>query len=294
MALGIQSVLNECLRGVVFKTPRLSSTGYRFLQAQRSPPSTLSLSLFQPSWDPGQGRPHILVLVLVLVLARASLQHNSKASNPSLARAFQEARVLEEAGRLEEEAQQMRLQLQQQLLAEAQEVGQLLRQHTERAIGQALLGHARNTASRSWARDRDDFKVRENPSSGWGARGTRGLGVGRAQGGPGEGWASSSLGLLGSIWPRRASVASLSLVFLTMRGSREDFSPLCSPVSHPLSTGSVLATSVSGTRIHPEPQWVADAGSKPRPLALPGRAVGPPCPRLPLRRLRAAGVDTDG
>uniref|UniRef100_A0A8D1F5R4 Ellis-van Creveld syndrome protein n=1 Tax=Sus scrofa TaxID=9823 RepID=A0A8D1F5R4_PIG len=69
-----------------------------------------------------------------------------------------EARVLEEAGRLEEEAQQMRLQLQQQLLAEAQEVGQLLRQHTERAIGQALLGHARNTASRSWARDRDDFK----------------------------------------------------------------------------------------------------------------------------------------
>lgn len=69
-----------------------------------------------------------------------------------------EARVLEEAGRLEEEAQQMRLQLQQQLLAEAQEVGQLLRQHTERAVGQALLGHARNTASRSWARDRDDFK----------------------------------------------------------------------------------------------------------------------------------------
>uniref|UniRef100_A0A8D2C0M2 Ellis-van Creveld syndrome protein n=1 Tax=Sus scrofa TaxID=9823 RepID=A0A8D2C0M2_PIG len=69
-----------------------------------------------------------------------------------------EARVLEEASRLEEEAQQMRLQLQQQLLAEAQEVGQLLRQHTERAVGQALLGHARNTASRSWARDRDDFK----------------------------------------------------------------------------------------------------------------------------------------
>ncbi|XP_047654482.1 evC complex member EVC isoform X2 [Phacochoerus africanus] len=69
-----------------------------------------------------------------------------------------EARVLEEAGRLEEEAQQMRLQLQQQLLAEAQEVGQLLRQHTERAVGQALLGHARNTASRSWAKDKDDFK----------------------------------------------------------------------------------------------------------------------------------------
>ncbi|XP_006163261.1 ellis-van Creveld syndrome protein [Tupaia chinensis] len=69
-----------------------------------------------------------------------------------------EARVLEEAGRLEEEAQQTRLQLQQQLLAEAQEVGQLLQQLTERAIGQALLGNARNTATKSRAKDRDDFK----------------------------------------------------------------------------------------------------------------------------------------
>uniref|UniRef100_A0A8C6E127 EvC ciliary complex subunit 1 n=1 Tax=Moschus moschiferus TaxID=68415 RepID=A0A8C6E127_MOSMO len=69
-----------------------------------------------------------------------------------------EVRVLEEASRLEEEAQQTRLQLQQQLLAEAQEVGQLLQQHMERAIGQALLGHARNTASRSRAKDTDDFK----------------------------------------------------------------------------------------------------------------------------------------
>ncbi|KAM9742378.1 evC complex member EVC isoform 1-T1 [Dama dama] len=69
-----------------------------------------------------------------------------------------EARVLEEAGRLEEEAQQTRLQLQQQLLAEAQEVGQLLQQRMERAIGQALLGHARNSASRSRAKDMDDFK----------------------------------------------------------------------------------------------------------------------------------------
>ena len=72
--------------------------------------------------------------------------------------------MLEEAGRLEEEAQQTRLQLQQQLLAEAQEVGQLLQQHTERAIGQALLSHARNTASRSRAKDMDDFKVRGHPS----------------------------------------------------------------------------------------------------------------------------------
>ncbi|XP_027801055.2 evC complex member EVC [Marmota flaviventris] len=69
-----------------------------------------------------------------------------------------ETRVLEEAGRLEEEAQQTRLQLQQQLLTEAQEAGQLLQQHLERAIGQALLGHARNAATKSRAKDRDDFK----------------------------------------------------------------------------------------------------------------------------------------
>ncbi|XP_037384996.1 evC complex member EVC isoform X2 [Talpa occidentalis] len=69
-----------------------------------------------------------------------------------------EARVLEEASRLEEEAQQTRLQLQQQLLAEAREVQRLLQQRMECAIGQALLGHARNAATRSRARDRDDFK----------------------------------------------------------------------------------------------------------------------------------------
>ncbi|XP_062068848.1 evC complex member EVC isoform X1 [Lepus europaeus] len=69
-----------------------------------------------------------------------------------------EARVLEEAGRLEAEAQQTRLQLREQLLAEAREVGQLLGQHVERAIAQALLGHAHNAASRSRAKDRDGFK----------------------------------------------------------------------------------------------------------------------------------------
>nr|XP_023494143.1 ellis-van Creveld syndrome protein isoform X2 [Equus caballus] len=69
-----------------------------------------------------------------------------------------EARVQEEASRLEEEAQLTRLQLQQQLLAEAREAGQLLQQHTERALGQALLGYARNAATRSRARARDDFK----------------------------------------------------------------------------------------------------------------------------------------
>ncbi|XP_046948102.1 evC complex member EVC isoform X2 [Lynx rufus] len=69
-----------------------------------------------------------------------------------------EARVVEEASRLEDEAQQTRLQLQQQLLAEAQEVGRLLQEHTERAIGQALLAHARNAATKSRAKDWDDFK----------------------------------------------------------------------------------------------------------------------------------------
>ncbi|XP_047574800.1 evC complex member EVC isoform X1 [Lutra lutra] len=69
-----------------------------------------------------------------------------------------EARVMEEASRLEDEGQQIRLQLQQQLLAEAQEVGRLLQQHTERAIGQALLGHARKAATKSRAKDKDDFQ----------------------------------------------------------------------------------------------------------------------------------------
>lgn len=67
--------------------------------------------------------------------------------------------MLEEASRLEEEAQQTRLQLQQRLLAEAQEVGQLLQQHMECSLGQALLVHARNAATKSRDKDRDDFKV---------------------------------------------------------------------------------------------------------------------------------------
>uniref|UniRef100_A0A8C6QCR7 EvC ciliary complex subunit 1 n=2 Tax=Nannospalax galili TaxID=1026970 RepID=A0A8C6QCR7_NANGA len=69
-----------------------------------------------------------------------------------------ETRALEEAARLEDEAQQMRLQLQQQLLAEAQEVAQLLQRHMERSIGQVLLIHARSMANRSRAKDREEFK----------------------------------------------------------------------------------------------------------------------------------------
>ncbi|XP_075799835.1 evC complex member EVC isoform X5 [Microtus pennsylvanicus] len=69
-----------------------------------------------------------------------------------------EARVQEEATRLEDEAQQTGLRLQQQLLAEVQEAGQLLQMHSERAIGQALLVHARNVASKGRTRDKEDFK----------------------------------------------------------------------------------------------------------------------------------------
>ncbi|XP_041492381.1 ellis-van Creveld syndrome protein isoform X1 [Microtus oregoni] len=69
-----------------------------------------------------------------------------------------EARVQEEATRLEDEAQQTGLRLQQQLFAEVQEAGQLLQMHSERAIGQALLVHARNVASKGRTRDKEDFK----------------------------------------------------------------------------------------------------------------------------------------
>nr|XP_048271167.1 ellis-van Creveld syndrome protein isoform X1 [Myodes glareolus] len=69
-----------------------------------------------------------------------------------------EARILEEAARLEDEAQQTGLRLQQQLLAEVQEAGQLLQMHSERAIGQVLLVHARNVASKGRTRDKEDFK----------------------------------------------------------------------------------------------------------------------------------------
>ncbi|XP_038193069.1 ellis-van Creveld syndrome protein isoform X3 [Arvicola amphibius] len=69
-----------------------------------------------------------------------------------------EARILEEAARLEDEAQQTGLRLQQQLLTEVQEAGQLLQMHSERAVGQALLVHARNVASKGRTRDKEDFK----------------------------------------------------------------------------------------------------------------------------------------
>lgn len=69
-----------------------------------------------------------------------------------------EARIQEEAARLEDEAQQTGLRLQQQLLAEAQEAGRLLQLHMERVIGQALLVHARNVASKGRTREKEDFK----------------------------------------------------------------------------------------------------------------------------------------
>nr|XP_013002002.1 ellis-van Creveld syndrome protein isoform X2 [Cavia porcellus] len=69
-----------------------------------------------------------------------------------------EARILEGTTRLEDDAQRTRMQLQQQLLAEARDARQRLQARTERAVGQALLEHARNVATRSRAQDRDDFK----------------------------------------------------------------------------------------------------------------------------------------
>lgn len=72
---------------------------------------------------------------------------------------LQEARVLDEAARLQDEAQQTRRQLRQQLLTEAQGAELLLQPHTERAVARALLAQARVTATRSCAKDRDDFKV---------------------------------------------------------------------------------------------------------------------------------------
>ncbi|XP_013362294.1 PREDICTED: ellis-van Creveld syndrome protein isoform X2 [Chinchilla lanigera] len=70
-----------------------------------------------------------------------------------------EARVQEEAGRLEGEAQRTRMQLQQQLLAEAQDARQRLQGRLERAVGQALLLHSRNAATRSRAQDGDEFQT---------------------------------------------------------------------------------------------------------------------------------------
>ncbi|XP_012372158.1 ellis-van Creveld syndrome protein isoform X2 [Octodon degus] len=69
-----------------------------------------------------------------------------------------EARAQEESSRLEVDAQRTRMQLQQQLLVEAQDVRQRLQGHSERAVGQALLLHARNAATRSRAQDGDDFQ----------------------------------------------------------------------------------------------------------------------------------------
>lgn len=121
------------------------------------------------------GQPH------APIPAGAPVPGSSVGSSPSRPPfPVQEARVREETSRLEEEAQQTRLQLQQQLLAEAQEVGRLLQQRMEHAIGQALLDHARAVATKSRAKDREDFKVRANrpPQKPEGQR----VGVGRGAG----------------------------------------------------------------------------------------------------------------
>lgn len=79
---------------------------------------------------------------------------------PTTPPAPQEVRILEEASRLEEDMQRARMQLQQQLLAEAQDARRRLQGCMERAVGQALLAHARSSATRNRTKDGDDFKVR--------------------------------------------------------------------------------------------------------------------------------------
>lgn len=157
MALGTQLVFTKCLGlGYLQQTPNsFIVLGFASPEAPTLCPFSIPSATFLGPWE---GRPSIPGLVL----ARAPVQ-GSSAGCLSPCRPLQEARVLEETRRLEEEAQQTRLQLQQQLLAEAQELGQRLQQHMERALGQALLGHARASATRSRAKDREDFKVRANP-----------------------------------------------------------------------------------------------------------------------------------
>uniref|UniRef100_A0A8C0IVB6 EvC ciliary complex subunit 1 n=1 Tax=Chelonoidis abingdonii TaxID=106734 RepID=A0A8C0IVB6_CHEAB len=69
-----------------------------------------------------------------------------------------ESHILEEEEKLEEETQQTRLEFHQQLVAEIQEALQLVQQHMEQVIGQALLQHARQEAAKQSSDDGEDFK----------------------------------------------------------------------------------------------------------------------------------------
>uniref|UniRef100_A0A8C4WH95 EvC ciliary complex subunit 1 n=1 Tax=Gopherus evgoodei TaxID=1825980 RepID=A0A8C4WH95_9SAUR len=71
-----------------------------------------------------------------------------------------ESHILEEEEKLEEETQQTRLEFHQQLVAEIQEALQLVQQHMEQVIGQALLQHARQEAAKQSSDDGEDFKER--------------------------------------------------------------------------------------------------------------------------------------
>ncbi|XP_008168384.2 evC complex member EVC isoform X3 [Chrysemys picta bellii] len=71
-----------------------------------------------------------------------------------------ESHILEEEEKLEEETQQTRLEFHQQLVAEIQEALQLVQQHMEQVIGQALLQHARQEAAKQSSEDGEDFKER--------------------------------------------------------------------------------------------------------------------------------------
>lgn len=71
----------------------------------------------------------------------------------------QESHILEEEEKLEEETQQTRSEFHHQFVMEIQEAVQLVQQHMEQGIGQTLLQHARQEATKQSSEDREDLKV---------------------------------------------------------------------------------------------------------------------------------------
>ncbi|XP_031444224.1 ellis-van Creveld syndrome protein isoform X1 [Phasianus colchicus] len=69
-----------------------------------------------------------------------------------------ESHILEEEEKLEEETQQNHLEFHQQLVTEIQEALQFLQQHMEKVIGQTLLQHVRQKASKENSDDEQEFK----------------------------------------------------------------------------------------------------------------------------------------
>lgn len=136
---------------------------------------------------------------------------------------------------------------------EARESEQLL-QPLQSAPGQALLSHARNTASRSRAKDMGDFKVRGRPSL-WGARG-----LGQGSGANKEGFEqSSSWACPGASGPAELFASELPFPLPCKREGNacpveggEDFCRFRPCLLSRLSTSSVLQAP-RGMSFQPEP-----------------------------------------